>query len=181
MILFINTLLFGYGMALSCVGTLLTSQPRRAQHHKQRRTGWWTRHLSSSFLPRGICSSAEPEKTKPVFSLREPLLHLLLILLKRETLYRWERNSIFATEVTVLFVQHGFEILQTFQKPESQVSYLPSHLQWYVFWFWNRTKNSHLQMNVFKFPQGKHICTVQNQKTTLRKRPKALSILPDTL
>lgn len=75
------------------------------------------------------------KKTKPVFSLREPLLHLLLILLKRETLYRWERNSIFATEVTVLFVQHGFEILQTFQKPESQVSYLPSHLRWYVFDF----------------------------------------------
>ncbi len=46
-----------------------------------------------------------------------------------------EKSSIFATEVTVLFVQHGFEIFQTFQKPESQVSYLPAHLQWYVFDF----------------------------------------------
>lgn len=75
-------------------------------------------------------------KNKHVFSLGGAPLHLLLILPKRERCTdESERSSIFATEVTVLFVQHGFETFQTFQKPESQVSYLPAHLQWYVFDF----------------------------------------------
>lgn len=55
-----------------------TSQLRRAD--QQRQTVWRTRHLRSSFLPRGMCSLLSP-KTKPVFSLGEPLL---LLLLKRE-------------------------------------------------------------------------------------------------
>ncbi len=93
----------------------------------------WTRHLSFSFPPRGMCSLLS-QKQACLFSWWTPATpapHPP----KEGTLYRWERSSIFATEVTVLFVQRGFEIFQTFQKPDSQVSYLPAHLQWYVFDF----------------------------------------------
>lgn len=44
-------------------------------------------------------------------------------------------SSIFTTAVTVFFVQHGFEIFETFQKQESQVRYLPAHSQRYIFDF----------------------------------------------
>lgn len=42
------------------------------------------------------------------------------------------------------------------------------------FWFWKLKKKKNLQMNVLD-SQREAICTVQNQKTTPWKRPKALS------
>lgn len=108
-------------------------------------------------------------QNKPVFSLGEALRHLLVILLKRERCTDEREKIYICKEVTVLFVQHGFEIFETFQKAESHVSYLPAHLQWYVFDF-----EIELKILIFKWmssiPTGEHICTVQNQKTTLRKK-----------
>lgn len=131
--------------------------------------------------------SAEPQKktktkTKPVFSLGEPLLHLLLILLKRrrctderEKFYICNRGDCF---VCTTWVLKSFRLFRN-QNPKL-VTYLPAHLQRYVFDFEKKKKNLTKEIRIFKWMSsiptgGKHICTVQNQKTTLRKKDLKLS------
>lgn len=163
MILIINTLLFEYGMALSCDCLWLfpTSQMRSA--HQQRQTGQWTGHSGPPFLPRGTCSA-----WAGVFSWwAPPAPHPPK---RGNTVQTRERCSIFATEVTVLFVQHGFWNLSDFS--ENQNPALVTSLLTYNGTF--LILKIELKILIFKWmssiPQGKHICTVQNQKTTLRKK-----------
>lgn len=142
---------------------------------------WRTRHFSSYFLLRGPCSILSLKKRKKKFCLFTWWTTAPHPPKRGNTVQTRDRSSIFATEVTVLFVQHGFEIFQTFQKTQSRVRYLPAHLQRYVFDFEIELKTNLILKWMSSFPAGKHICTVQNQETTPRKRPKALSFLPDTL
>lgn len=142
MILIINMLLFEYGMALLCDCVLFS-------------------FVFSFFLLAVLNLSAEKCTTTETNSTMEETFSssfstkrnvLPLLSQKQAGLFSWwnpatpaphppkerctdERSSIFATEETVSFVQRGFEIFLTFQKSESQVSYLPSHLHWYVFDF----------------------------------------------
>lgn len=84
-----------------------------------------------TFLPRNVLC-AEPKNKS--LSLGDPTSNAPPHS-QRVTLYRLERSSIFATEMTVLFLKLGFEILQTFLNSDSRVSQLPGHLQQYVFDF----------------------------------------------
>lgn len=91
-----------------------------------------------SFSTKRNVLGVEPKiKRRP--SSRWTRQNLPLVLLKDGMLYRVERkgegDSIFKTAVTVFFVQHGFEICETFQKQESHVRNLPAHSQRYIFDF----------------------------------------------
>lgn len=63
---------------------------------------------------------------------------------KEATLYRWEREVLYLQQRWLFCLYNmGFEIFQTFQKPESQVSYLPTcSLTTVRFWFWKKEKKS---------------------------------------
>lgn len=119
MILIINILLFEYGMALSCDCVFLTVLKLSAEECTPTETqtvdgqDFWV----LLFLPRGMCSSPS-QKQAHLFSWWTPSRpHPTLILLKRRTLYRWEREVLYLqTEVTVLFVQHGFWNLSDFSE-----------------------------------------------------------------
>lgn len=99
-----SLIIYYLNMAWLCRVTVFwlfwTSQLRSA--HQQRQTVWWTRHLSSSFLPGGMCSL--PSQKQACVSLGEPLLHPLLILLKRERCTD-ERERQRQREKEVLYLQ----------------------------------------------------------------------------
>lgn len=102
-------------------GLFWTSQLRCT--HIQRHTIDET--FSSPFLPRGICSVLSQNKSD--FPVENHRYTCSSSSWRGNAVQKTERSSIFAAEVTVLFVRHGFEIFQTFQKPQNQLSYPPAH------------------------------------------------------
>lgn len=137
------------GMALSwlCFDSW-TSQLRRA--HRQRQTLW------DFLFYQEECSRRGGENQTPSFLSVNPAKPVPCSPKRWNAVQNGEEgegeSSIFKTAVTVFFVQHGFEIFETFQKQESQVRYLPAHSQRYIFDFeikLNEKKKSNLQMNVF--------------------------------
>lgn len=82
MLLIINTLLFEYGMALSC-DCVLTVSNLSAEKRTPTETNSETDETFDFFSTKRNVLCAEP-KNKRVFSLGEALLHPLLILPKRE-------------------------------------------------------------------------------------------------
>lgn len=188
MLLIINTLLFEYGMALSCDCVLTLLKPLSREVHTNGdkqcdgRDIWVLLFYREECALRWAAKKKTKTKTKPVFSLGEPLLHLLLILLKRrrctderEKFYICNRGDCF---VCTTWVLKSFRLFRN-QNPKL-VTYLPAHLQRYVFDFEKKKKNRTKEIRIFKWMSsiptgGKHICTVQNQKTTLRKKDLKLS------
>lgn len=90
-----SLILYYLNMAWLCRVTVFwlfwTSQLRSA--HQQRQTVRWTRHLSSSFLPRGMCSLLSQKQAR-LFSWWTPATpapHPP----KEGTLYRWEREVLY--------------------------------------------------------------------------------------
>lgn len=90
-----SLILYYLNMAWLCRVTVFwlfwTSRLRSA--HQQRQTVWRTRRLTSSFLPRGMCSLPSPKQAR-LFSWWAPATpapHPP----KEGTLYRWEREVLY--------------------------------------------------------------------------------------
>lgn len=130
MILIINTLLFEYGMALSCDCLLTVSnlsdakctptETNRTMDNGTLQSAFSTERnvlcLSRCFLlVSSTCSSSSLK--------REHCTD------EREMFYICNRGDCFVCTTWVL------KSFRLFRKPESRVSYLPAHLQWYVFDF----------------------------------------------
>ena len=144
-----------------------TSQLR--SEHQQRQTVRWTRHLSSSFLPRGLCSLLSQKKTSPSFLFGEPPAPHPP---KEGTLYRWEREKFYICNRGDCFCLYNM-VLKSFGLFRNQNPKLLTYLLTYNGTFLIlkiELKKFQSSNECLQFPQGKHICTVQNQKTTLRKK-----------
>lgn len=99
---------------LDCFETLSREVLKNRNQHNRRDACvllFYREEYALSSEPKKKKHTQKKAKHKPAFSVGE----LLFVILKRERCTE-EKSSIFATKVTVLFLQHGFEILQTFQK-----------------------------------------------------------------
>lgn len=153
-------------MFLDCFETLSREVLKNRNQHNRRDACvllFYREEYALSSEPKKKKHTQKKAKHKPAFSVGE----LLFVILKRERCTE-EKSSIFATKVTVLFLQHGFEILQTFQKLQSpKLSYPSAHPHWCVFDFEPELKNFNPLMNVFRFPYGGS----QTALFKIRKRP----------
>lgn len=155
MILIINILLFEYGMTLSCDCVLTVfglssgrSTPTETNstmdetfefllfYQEECAPCWATNKRVISLGKKTNKNTATTTTTfPPPFS----LLHLLLILPKEGNAVQTREMKFYICNRGDCFVctTLGFEIFQTFQKPESQVSYLYTcSLTMVRFWFW---------------------------------------------
>lgn len=79
---------------------------------------WWTRLLSSPFLPRGMCSLLSQKQARLFSWCTPPTPHPP----KEGTLYRWEREVLYLQQRWLFCLYNmGFEIFQTFQKQNPEL------------------------------------------------------------
>lgn len=177
MILIINILLFEYGMALSCDCVLTVLNLSAEKWTPTETNSMMDETFELFFSTKRIVLSAEPKKKKQalLFSWWTPAPHPP----KEGTLYRWEREKFYICNRGDCFVcTTWFWNLSDFSETRIP-SYLPTcSLTMVRFWFWNRTKNSNLQMNVFNSHRGNISALFKIKKRLLGKDLKLSASFP---